>query len=110
MPMQMWKGETKQVPFRVEGVDPANGSIIDPTTSDLTVGFSQREPNGEQVRPNHYYAGMWDSTPDGQFWGSVLVGPSGVIDLAAGRWTVWANFTLGAETIIEPIPDVLVVR
>lgn len=108
--MQMWVGETKEIPFRVQGVNPTNGSPVDPTTADLTVGFSRSEPNGEQVRPNNYYPGTWDSTPTGEHWGSIIVGPDADVTLQAGRWTVWANFTLGAETIIEPIPDVLVVR
>lgn len=110
MSMTMWRGETLEVPFPVEGVNPANGSIIDPTASALTVGFSRSESDGQQVRPNNYFAGTWAANPDGTFWGSVLVGPDGVVDLIAGRWTLWAQFTLGGETITRPVPGVLTVQ
>jgi hypothetical protein len=109
VPLTLNYGETKQVPFRVRGQDLSTAQPLDPSVVTLQCGFVSARAGDEE--PLTWYPGTWDAnTADNIYWGMVLVGPNGVVDLARGVWTVWANFVLGAETIIQPVLDTLTVR
>lgn len=107
--MTVWFGETKQVPFRVQGTNLASQEPIDPSASELEAGFVLA--SGGDNPPESWFAATWDAnTNENIYWGQVLVGPSGVFDLPRGEWAVWAKFAIGAETIIQPVLDSLTVR
>ena len=108
--MQIWYGETKQVPFRVQGTTLSDSTPIDPSESELQCGFVSADDGEGQ--PETWYAGTWDAdTTLNNYWGMVLVGPSpGVYLLPRGNWSVWAKFTVGLETIIQPVLDLLTCR
>jgi hypothetical protein len=109
MAMTVWFGETKQVPFQVQGIQLSDSVPIDPSDSDLQVGFVAAT-NGQDT-PDTWYDGTWDADSTlNNYWGMVLVGPSGVFNLPRGTWSVWAQFTVGAETIQQPVLDTLYVR
>jgi hypothetical protein len=109
VPQTLNFGETKQISFRVRGQDLATTQPLDPSVVMLQCGFTLAV--GGEGEPPTWYPGSWDAnTVDNIYWGMVLVGPNGVVSLARGLWTVWANFTLGAETIIQPVLDTLTVR
>ena len=103
-------GETKQVPFKVRGEDLATSAPINPSAAVLTVGFVPAASGASA--PTTWYGGSWDANvADNIYWGMCLVGPPpGVVNLARGTYVVWANFTVGVETIIAPVLDTLVVR
>jgi hypothetical protein len=109
MSMTVWYGETKQVPFRVQGTQLSDSAPIDPSGSALTCGFVMA--GGGEGEPSIWYPGTWDADQTlNNYWGMVLVGPEGVYNLPRGTWSVWANFALGAEVIIQPVLSTLYVR
>jgi hypothetical protein len=109
VPLTLYYGETKQVPFQVRGTDLATSQPLNPSTSPLQAGFVASK--GGEEAPSVWYAATWDAnTADNVYWGMVLVGPDGVFNLRRGIWTVWAQFTFGEETIQQPVLDSLTVR
>jgi hypothetical protein len=110
MSMTVYYGETKQVPFRVQGTQLSDSAPIDPSGASLQCGFVAAD--GGEGPPSVWYAGTWDADQTlNNYWGQVLVGPSpGVYPLPRGTWSVWAKFTIGLETIIQPVLDILYVR
>jgi len=111
MPCELWLDETKEVPTRVRGWSPENQTIINPTSAVVTVGFSRMTPSGRSRRPTTFFPAVWSSSPDlNQFWANILVGPSGVVQLTAGKWIPWIRFVLGQETVVQPADDIVTVR
>jgi hypothetical protein len=110
MAMTVWYGETKQVPFRVQGTNLSDSAPIDPSGSALTCGFVAAGAGDDG--PSIWYPGTWDADSSlNNYWGQILVGPSpGVYLLPRGTWSVWAKFTVGVETIIQPVLDTLYCR
>lgn len=109
MSMTVNFGETKQVPFRVQGTQLSDSAPIDPSGATLQCGFVAA--GAGQDPPIAWYAGTWDADQTlNNYWGMVLVGPNGVYNLPRGTWSVWAQFALGAEFIQQPVLDTLYVR
>ena len=109
MAMTLYFGETKQVPFRVQGTTLSDGAPIDPSGSELRCGFVLA--NAGQDPPETWYDGTWDADQTlNNYWGQVLIGPEGVYNLPRGTWSVWAQFAIGLEVIQQPVLDVLYVR
>lgn len=109
MPLTIFTAETREVQFVVTGVNLADDQPIDPTASTLTVGFVDAR-NGGQDPPASFYAASWVANPTRKiYYGEVLVGPLGVVQLAAGTWVPWARFAIGSELIERPVNDTLTV-
>jgi hypothetical protein len=107
--MTLYYGETKQVPFRVQGTNLSDAAPIDPSGSALKCGFVAA--GAGQDAPTSWYDGTWDADSTlNNYWGMVLVGPDGVFNLPRGTWSVWTQFTIGEETIQQPVLDTLYVR
>jgi hypothetical protein len=91
----------------VKGVDLSTFSYVNPTASALEMGFVT-STDGGLVAPALWYPATWIANVLAQlYYGSILVGPDGVVQLAAGTWVPWVNFTVGASVIIEPCNDTL---
>jgi hypothetical protein len=61
---------------------------------------------GSGAAPSTFYAGAWgtwDSVTESVSARTPTIGAAGVAALAAGRYKVFARFTVGGETVVRPV-------
>jgi hypothetical protein len=61
---------------------------------------------GAGTAPSTFYAGAWgtwDAVTESATARTPTIGAAGVAALSAGRYKVFARFTVGGETVVEPV-------
>jgi hypothetical protein len=99
--------EYVRVPFagKVAGVP------INPTTGTVDLAFVAADLIGEPASGD-WKAGTWETdttqTPN-LYYGRVLVGSTGTVQLVAGTYGVWIRVVLSPETIIRQSGQLIVI-
>lgn len=66
-----------------------NGVAYNPTLDVVTIAF--KKP-ADTPAAGDFKSASWE-TISGKYYARALVGPGGVIELPAGRWSVWVKIT-----------------
>jgi hypothetical protein len=74
--------------------------ITNPTTSAVSMAFLASTAN---PGTSDWQVGSWYTSPAGAYYAQCLVGPTGTITLAPGRYYRWIKIVAAPQTIILPV-------
>jgi hypothetical protein len=74
--------------------------ITNPTTGAVSMAFLASTANPGN---SDWQTGSWYTSPAGGYYAQCLVGPTGAITLAPGRYYQWIKIVAAPQTIILPV-------
>jgi hypothetical protein len=74
----------------------------DPTSDTIAWAFTNASAF-PAAGPSAWTDGEWVTYPGDQWWGQILVGPTGAVTLATGTWQSWVRITDDPEVpVLQP--------